>query len=135
METGTTISGAAIVALKWLFPALIGATLAVWYKRNEVDWNSKTTAQKVAISLTGLLGVLIGIAISYALGGAVIESFNVDIWGFQFLIYLGCGLSSLKIIDAVMKNIDPILEIITTGVTDAVKGIVDSITHKWRNKK
>ena len=135
METGTTISGAVIVALKWLFPSLIGAALAVWYKRDEVDWNSKTTAQKVVISLTGLLGVLIGIAISYALGGAVIESFNVDIWGFQFLIYLGCGLSGLKIIDAVMKNIDPILEIITTGVTDAVKGVVDSITHKWRNKK
>ena len=135
METGTTISGAVIVALKWLFPSLIGAALAVWYKRNEVDWNSKTTAQKVVISLTGLLGVIIGIAISYALGGAVIESFNVDIWGFQFLIYLGCGLSGLKIIDAVMKNIDPILEIITTGVADAVKGIVDSITHKWRDKK
>ena len=132
METGTTISGAVIVALKWLFPSLIGAALAVWYKRDEVDWNSKTTAQKVVISLKGLLGVLIGIAISYALGGAVIESFNVDIWGFQFLIYLGCGLSGLKIIDAVMKNIDPILEIITTGVTDTVKGIVDSIAGKWR---
>ena len=132
METGTTISGAVIVALKWLFPSLIGAALAVWYKRNEVDWNSKTTAQKVVISLTGLLGVLIGVAISYALGGAVIESFNVDIWGFQFLIYLGCGLSSLKIIDAVMKNIDPILEIITKGLKDIVKGIVDSIVGKWR---
>lgn len=132
METGTTISASIVVALKWLFPSLIGSMLAVWYKRDEADWNSKTTPQKFMISLLGFLGVVIGVIISYALGGAVIESFNISVLGFQFLIYFGCGLSSLKILDAVMKNIDPILEIITTGVKDVVKGTVDSITHKWR---
>ena len=132
METSTTLSGALILALKWLFPSLIGAMLAVWYKKDDVDWNSKTTSQKFTTSFVGLFALIIGVTLSYAMGSAVIEIFNISVFGFQLLIYFGFGLSSLKILDAVVKNIDPILDIITSGVKDVVKGVVDSIAHKWR---
>ena len=132
MEAGTTVGGVIILSLKWLFPSLIGAVLAVWDKKNSVDWQSKTTSEKILTSLLGVLLICLGVAIAHALGGAIIETIKVTVTGFQFLIYMVCGLSSLKLIDAVIKNIDPILEIITKGLKDIVKGVVDSIVGKWR---
>lgn len=131
METSST-SISAIAILKWLFPSLIGSTFAVWYKRKDVDWQSKTHIEKTFISLIGVFLIFVGVVISYYLGSAIIENQGIKSMGFQGLIYMSCGLSSLKILDAFARNIDPVLETISKGITDSVKGIVHSLTKRWK---
>lgn len=131
MET-TSSSISAIALMKWLFPSLIGSTFAVWYKKSDIDWQTKSVFEKVTTSLLGLVLIFIGVVISYYLGNAIIETQNVESFYWQSLIFISCGLSSLKILDAFSKNIDPILETITKGARDLVKGIVNSIVNRWK---
>lgn len=131
METSTT-SISLIATLKWLFPSLIGSAFAVWYKRKEVDWVGKSSVEKLLITIIGVLLIFVGVVISYYLGSAIIEKQGITSMGFQGLIYIFCGLSSLKILDAFAKNIDPVLETITKGVKDIVKGFVNSFTSRWK---
>ena len=131
MET-TSSSISAIAIMKWLFPSLIGSTFAVWYKKSDIDWQTKSVLEKVTTSLLGLVLIFIGVVISYYLGNAIIETQNVESFYWQSLIFISCGLSSLKILDAFSKNIDPILETITKGARDLVKGIVNSIVNRWK---
>lgn len=134
MEANTTGVGAVIAVLHWLFPTLIGSALAVWYRRKDVVWGDKRAIEKVVISLVALGAILIGVAMGGALGSGVIEILNINIYGFSFLIYILCGLSALKILDLFMKNIDVWLNIVISGVTDMVEGIVDKLTGKFRSK-
>lgn len=134
MEANTTGFGAIIAILHWLLPTLIGSALAVWYRRKDVSWGDKRTVEKFIISLIGLGAILIGVAMGGALGSGVIEILNINVYGFSFLIYIMCGLSALKILDLFMKNIDVWLNIVISGITDMVEGIVDKLTGKFRSK-
>ena len=134
MEANTTGFGAIIAILHWLLPTLIGSALAVWYRRKDVAWGDKRTVEKFIISLIGLGAILIGVAMGGALGSGVIEILNINIYGFSFLIYILCGLSALKILDLFMKNIDVWLNIVISGITDMVEGIVYKLTGKFRSK-
>lgn len=135
MEANTTGVGAIVAVLHWLFPTLIGSALAVWYRRKDVVWGDKRAVEKFVISLVALGAILIGVAMGGALGSGVIEILNINIYGFSFLIYILCGLSALKILDLFMKNIDVWLNIVISGITDMVEGIVDKLTGKFRSKK
>ena len=128
MEANTTGIGTIIAVLHWLFPTLIGSAFAVWYRRKDVVWGDKRAVEKFVISLTALGAILIGVAMGGALGSGVIEILNINIYGFSFLIYILCGLSALKILDSFMKNIDVWLNIVISGITDMVEGIVDKLT-------
>ena len=63
MEANTTTISIISIA-KWLFPSLIGSLLAVWYKRNDIDWKSKTPLEKFLISFIALGAIIIGVVIA-----------------------------------------------------------------------
>ena len=130
METGTTSVGV-IAVLKWLLPSLLGNAFAMWSKRNDLDWKNKNIVDKIYITIVGVFGIILGVLIAWALGGAVIGYFEIKIYEFQFLIYVVSGLSSLKLIDSVMKNVDPIIESVTSGARQIVKSWVDYLVNKW----
>lgn len=130
METGTTSVGV-IAVLKWLLPSLLGNAFALWSKRNDLDWKNKNIVDKIYITIVGVFGIILGVLIAWALGGAVIGYFEIKIYEFQFLIYVVSGLSSLKLIDSVMKNVDPIIDSITSGARKIVKSWVDYLVNKW----
>lgn len=130
METNTTIFS--IITLKWLFPSLIGSSLAVWYKRKDVDWGCSTTCDKIKVTLIGFGAIVIGVYIAHLIGGSIVEHFAITSYFYSSLIYGMSGLSSLKVLDAVVKNIDPILDIITSGIKDVIKAIVDVFSSKYR---
>lgn len=134
MEANTTGVGAIIAVLHWLLPTLIGSALAVWYRRKDVVWGDKRVVEKFIISLIGLAAILVGVAMGGALGSGVIELLGIDIYGFSFLIYIVCGLSALKILDLFVKNIDVWLNIVISGITDVVEGVVEKITGKFRSR-
>lgn len=121
----TTISIISII--KWLFPTLIGSSLAVWYKRNDVDWQNKDSFEKFLITLVAIGAVAIGCVIGFALGNSIITYFVVAEFWYQFLLYIMCGLSSLKVLDAVVKNSDEVILMITDGIKKGVKKIIDNI--------
>lgn len=133
METGTTSFGV-LAILKWLLPSLLGNAFAMWYKRNDVDWKNKDGVQKTTTIFIGFFGILLGCIVSWAVGGAVIEYFEISVYKFQFLIYVLSGLSSLKLIDSVMKNVDPIIESVTNGFVLVIKSWVDYLVNKWGKK-
>lgn len=135
MEANTTGIGAIVAVLHWLLPTLIGSALAVWYRRKDVAWSDKRNIEKFIISVIGFCAILVGVAMGGALGSGVIEILNISIYGFSFLIYILCGLSALKILDLFMKNIDVWLNIVISGITDMVEGIVDKLTGKFKTKK
>lgn len=121
----TTISIVGI--LKYLFPTLIGSLLAVWYKRNDVDWNNKTAFQKLQITMIGLGAIVVGCVIGLALSNGIIIYTGVNEFWYQFGIHIFCSLSSLKVLDAIVKNSDEILTILTDGVKKGVKQLIDKI--------
>lgn len=134
MEANTTGIGAIVAILHWLLPTLIGSALAVWYRRKDVTWSDKRNIEKFVISIVGFAAILVGVAMGGALGSGVIELLDINIYGFSFLIYILCGLSALKILDLFMKNIDVWLNIVISGITDMVEGIVEKLTGKFRSK-
>lgn len=126
MEANTTTISI-ISIMKWLFPTLIGSSLAVWYKRNDVDWQNKDSFEKFLITLVAIGAVAIGCVIGFALGNSIITYFVIAEFWYQFLLYIMCGLSSLKVLDAVVKNSDEVIFMITDGIKKGVKKIIDKI--------
>lgn len=112
----TTILG----LMKWLFPSLIGAVGAVWFKRNEIDWVGKTTIEKVLYTLLGICAIAFGCVIGFTVAQVIVTYLNMTDFWYSFATHAGCGLVSLKVLDSIVKNTDDILSIITTGVKDAL---------------
>ena len=128
METGTGTSFGILAILKWLFPSLIGSALAVWYKRHDVVWVDKTFTEKVILSFIGILAIVVGCCISYAIGGAFILKLAITEDIYQWGVYLLSGLCSLKTLDAVVKNSDDIINTVVKGIKDMVKSVVNKFT-------
>lgn len=116
--------------LKWLFPSLIGSALAVWYKRHDVDWQKKELAEKVFYSFVGIACIIVGVVIAIGVGNALIVRLHVTEYWYCFLIYLLFGLSSLKILDAVVKNTDDIISLIFNGIKDIIRNLIDKFLNK-----
>lgn len=132
MEGTSTTS--IISLLKFLYPSLIGSALAVWYKRNDIKWKEKTLAEKLFYSLVGVGAIVVGVSIGLALGNALIIYFGLVEYWYCFGVYIFSSLSSLKLLDAVVKNSDEILSTVFSGVKDVVKTFFDTLTSRWKNK-
>lgn len=126
MEANTTAFG----LLKLLFPSLIGSALAVWYKRNDVNWKQSSTIEKVTYSFIGLLAILFGCAIGHIMGNTVITYTGITDYWYSVSIFVVSGLCSLKIVDAIVKNSDDVIQLITTGV----KKVIENFISKWSDK-
>ena len=129
MEANTTTISIIGIA-KWLFPSLIGSLLAVWYKRNDIDWKSKTPLEKFLISFIALGAIIIGVVIGMAIANSIIVYTGLSEFWYQFGLYILCGLSSLKILDAVVKNTDQVISKAIGGLIRAIDNIIDKLIGK-----
>ena len=129
MEANTTTISIISIA-KWLFPSLIGSLLAVWYKRNDIDWKNKTPLEKFLISFIALGAIIIGVVIGMAIANSIIVYTGLSEFWYQFGLYILCGLSSLKILDAVVKNTDQVISKAVGGVLRVIDNIIDKLTGK-----
>ena len=129
MEANTTTISIIGIA-KWLFPSLIGSLLAVWYKRNDIDWKNKTHLEKFLISLIALGAIVIGIVIGMAIANSIIVYTGLSEFWYQFGLYILCGLSSLKILDAVVKNTDQVISKAIDGLLKVIDNIIDKLIGK-----
>lgn len=129
LEANTTTISIISIA-KWLFPSLIGSLLAVWYKRNDIDWKSKTPLEKFLISLIALGAIIIGVVIGMAIANSIIVYTGLSEFWYQFGLYILCGLSSLKILDAVVKNTDQVISKAIGGVLRVMDSIIDKLIGK-----
>ena len=129
LEANTTTISIISIA-KWLFPSLIGSLLAVWYKRNDIDWKNKTTLEKFLISFIALGAIIIGVVIGMAIANSIIVYTGLLEFWYQFGLYILCGLSSLKILDAVVKNTDQVLSKAVGGVLRVIDNIIDKLIGK-----
>ena len=129
MEANTTTISIISIA-KWLFPSLIGSLLAVWYKRNDIDWKSKTPLEKFLISFIALGAIIIGVVIGMAIANSIIVYTGLSEFWYQFGLYILCGLSSLKILDAVVKNTDQVISKAIGGLIRAIDNIIDKLIGK-----
>lgn len=129
MEANTTTISIIGIA-KWLFPSLIGSLLAVWYKRNDIDWKNKTTLEKFLISFIALGAIVIGVVIGMAIANSIIVYTGLSEFWYQFGLYILCGLSSLKILDAVVKNTDQVISKAIGGILKVIDNIIDKLIGK-----
>lgn len=129
MEANTTTISIIGIA-KWLFPSLIGSLLAVWYKRNDIDWKNKTNLEKFIISFIALGAIIIGVVIGMAIANSIIVYTGLSEFWYQFGLYILCGLSSLKILDAVVKNTDQVISKAIGGILKAIDNIIDKLIGK-----
>ena len=129
LEANTTTISIISIA-KWLFPSLIGSLLAVWYKRNDIDWKSKTPLEKFLISFIALGAIIIGVVIGMAIANSIIVYTGLSEFWYQFGLYILCGLSSLKILDAVVKNTDQVISKAIGGVLRVIDNIIDKLIGK-----
>ena len=129
LEANTTTISIIGIA-KWLFPSLIGSLLAVWYKRNDIDWKIKTPLEKFLISFIALGAIIIGVVIGMAIANSIIVYTGLLEFWYQFGLYILCGLSSLKILDAVVKNTDQIISKAIDGILKVIDNIIDKLIGK-----
>lgn len=120
--------------LKFLYPSLIGSALAVWYKRNDIKWKEKTLYEKIFYSFVGIAAIVVGVTIGLALGNSLIIHFGLVEYWYCFGVYMFSSLSSLKLLDAIVKNSDDILSTVFNGVKDVVTTFFETITSRWKNK-
>lgn len=129
MEANTTTLSIIGIA-KWLFPSLIGSLLAVWYKRNDIDWKNKNTTEKVLLSFIAFGAIIIGVVIGMAIANSIIVYTGLSEFWYQFGLYILCGLSSLKILDAVVKNTDQVISKAVGGILKVIDNIIDKLIGK-----
>ena len=132
MDSTSTTS--LIGLLKFLYPSLIGSALAVWYKRNDIKWNEKTLDEKIFYSFVGIAAIVVGVSIGLALGNSLIIYFGLVEYWYCFGVYMFSSLSSLKLLDAIVKNSDDILSTVFNGVKDVVTTFFETITSRWKKK-
>lgn len=130
MEGTSTTS--IIGLLKFLYPSLIGSALAVWYKRNDIKWKEKTLDEKIFYSVVGICAVVVGVSIGLALGNSLIIYFGLIEYWYCFGVYLFSSLSSLKLLDSIVKNSDDILSTVFNGIKDILKTFFDSFISRWK---
>lgn len=118
--------------LKFLYPSLIGSALAVWYKRNDIKWKEKTLDEKVFYSFVGVAAIVVGVSIGLALGNSLIIYFGLVEYWYCFGIYMFSSLSSLKLLDSIVKNSDDILTTVFNGIKDVLKTFFDSFISRWK---
>lgn len=132
MEGTSTTS--IIGLLKFLYPSLIGSALAVWYKRNDIKWKEKTLYEKIFYSFVGIAAIVVGVTIGLALGNSLIIHFGLVEYWYCFGVYMFSSLSSLKLLDAIVKNSDDILSTVFNGLKDVVTTFFETITSRWKKK-
>ena len=96
-------------------------------KRNDVDWKQSSVIEKITYSLIGLFAIMFGCVLGHIMGNSVITYTGITDYWYSVSIFVVSGLCSLKIVDAIVKNSDDVIQLITTGV----KRVIENFINKW----
>lgn len=133
METNITTAGV-LATLKALFPSALGAILAVWYKRGEVTWSDLSFSRKIFLCLFVMVVFVIATLISHYISSTILEltSWSDNSWRSDALkIFI--GISSLKLLDQTIKNVDPILETIFKNIHSILNLVLNGVLFKIKS--
>ena len=114
---------------KGIFPAAIGSVIAVWRKRNEVNFREMDAYQKASMILVALFAILVGVCIGKWVGGAVAAYYTTSPM-ITTLIEFVTALNGLKIVDSAIKSVEAALDIVTKNVPVLVGNVVELISDK-----
>lgn len=118
-----------IAFAKSVFPAAIGSVIAVWRKRNEVNFREMDAFQKASMLAVALFAILVGICIGKWVGGAVAAYYTTSPV-ITTLIEFVTALNGLKIVDSAIKSVEAALDIVTKNVPVLVGNVVELISDK-----
>ncbi|AYD82387.1 hypothetical protein Aci011_054 [Acinetobacter phage vB_AbaM_B09_Aci01-1] len=118
-----------IAFAKGIFPATIGSVVAVWRKRNEVNFREMDAYQKASMILVALFAILVGVCIGKWVGGAVAAYYTTTPI-ITTLIEFVTALNGLKIVDSAIKSVEAALDIVTKNVPVLVGNVVELISDK-----
>lgn len=112
--------------LKLLFPSFIGSCIAVWYKRSEYSFKDLTIYQKIFLVIYIAITIFFSMSVAYYLSFAIIDWSGVAYksW-YAFSIQLLTAMTSLKLIDQVMKKSDDIFNTIFDGIKNMLNSFFD----------
>lgn len=114
---------------KTVFPATLGSVIAVWRKRNEVNFKEMDAFQKASIFLVALFAVLVGVCIGKWVGGAISAHYAVS-EPTAILIELAVALNGLKIIDSAIKSVESALDVVTKNVPILANTVIEAVSDK-----
>ncbi|WP_378347347.1 hypothetical protein [Acinetobacter baumannii] len=118
-----------IAFAKGVFPAAVGSVIAVWRKRNEVNFREMDAFQKASMISVALFAILVGICIGKWVGGAVAAYYTTSPM-ITTLIEFVTALNGLKIVDSAIKSVEAALDIVTKNVPVLVGNVVELISDK-----
>ncbi|AJK27157.1 hypothetical protein BRC2024_KCUCJSVR_CDS_0131 [Acinetobacter phage vB_AbaM_KissB] len=118
-----------IAFAKGVFPAAVGSVIAVWRKRNEVNFREMDAYQKASIILVALFAVLVGVCIGKWIGGAVAVYYTTSPF-VTTLIEFATALNGLKLVDSLIKSVEAALDVVTKNVPVLIGNIVELISDK-----
>lgn len=118
-----------IAFTKTVFPAALGSVVAVWRKRNEVNFREMDAYQRLSMLLVALFAIVVGVCIGKWVGGAVAAYYTTSEI-ITTLIEFVVALNGLKIVDSLIKSVESALDIITKNVPLLMGNIVEMISDK-----
>lgn len=114
---------------KSIFPTVIGSVIAIWRKRNEVNFREMDAYQKASMLLVALFAIVVGVCIGKWVGGAVAAYYGTTPM-ITTLIEFVTALNGLKIVDSAIKSVEAALDIVTKNVPVLMGNIVELISDK-----
>lgn len=126
MELVTTL----LVFAKSIFPATVGAIIAVWTKRKEVKIEEMSAVQKASMFVVMICAIVVGVCIGKWVGGAIALYFGVQQELHLIILEFVTALNGLKLVDSVIKGADSALDILTQSVPVIINKVVEAITDR-----
>lgn len=111
-------------------PAIIGALLAVWKRKDGVSFDEMDAMQKAQTLLVALCAIVIGVCIGKWIGGIIALYWSISSTVPNMFIEFVIALNGLKIIDSITKSADASLDILTENVPMLVKRIISNLIEK-----
>ena len=111
-------------------PAIIGALLAVWKRKDGVSFDEMDAMQKTQTLLVALCAIVIGVCIGKWIGGIIALYWSISSTVPNMFIEFVIALNGLKIIDSITKSADASLDILTENVPMLVKRIISNLIEK-----
>lgn len=111
-------------------PAIVGALLAVWRRKDGVKFEEMDAMQKIQTILVALCAIVIGVCIGKWIGGVIALYFSIASTAPNMLIEFIVALNGLKIIDSITKSADASLDILTENIPMLVKRVINIVIEK-----
>lgn len=115
--------------LKAVFPATVGSIIAVYRKRDDIDFKQLNAFDKFLTVLVAIGAIIVGICIGVWVGNAIVSYKELPFF-FTPVIQFVTALSGLKLVDSVMKSVEAALDVVAKNVPPIIESIMKGIADK-----